>query len=117
MHGLYAICLATKTIRGQFHIKDLSTRSASSVRRLHCTWLIPIRGLFRWRGRFRLERVDALEEGRRPQRGVEAPLMYLDSLRLPSCARNPHISSGRSGAQQTIECREARRCPTQPQLT
>ncbi|KAI5663827.1 hypothetical protein M9H77_23150 [Catharanthus roseus] len=27
-------------------------------------------------------------------------LMCLDSLRLPSCARNPHISSGRSGAQQ-----------------
>ncbi|KAI5650755.1 hypothetical protein M9H77_36760 [Catharanthus roseus] len=30
--------------------------------------------------------------------GVKAALMYLDSLRLPSCARNPYISSGRSGA-------------------
>ncbi|KAI5666204.1 hypothetical protein M9H77_16057 [Catharanthus roseus] len=45
--------------------------------------------------------------------GVEAALMCLDSLRLPSCARNPHIgssisfvkiiSSGRSGIQQTTE--------------
>ncbi|KAI5658180.1 hypothetical protein M9H77_26973 [Catharanthus roseus] len=35
--------------------------------------------------------------------GVEAALMCLDSLRLPSCARNPHISSGRSGAQQATE--------------
>ncbi|KAI5672615.1 hypothetical protein M9H77_12979 [Catharanthus roseus] len=30
--------------------------------------------------------------------GVEAAQMCLDSLRLPSCARNPRISSGRSGA-------------------
>ncbi|KAI5677386.1 hypothetical protein M9H77_08336 [Catharanthus roseus] len=78
-------------------------------------------------------------------------LMCLDSLRLPSCARNPHkyfsynhcmncfvkwhrhgfkeittahthvdslsISLERSGAPRATECREARRCPTQPQLT
>ncbi|KAI5680188.1 hypothetical protein M9H77_01415 [Catharanthus roseus] len=60
-------------------------------------------------------------------------LMCLDSLRLPSCARNPHkeittahthvdslsvrISLERSGVPQATECREARRCPTQPQLT
>ncbi|KAI5649942.1 hypothetical protein M9H77_35947 [Catharanthus roseus] len=60
-------------------------------------------------------------------------LMCLDSLRLPSCTRNPHveittahthvdsrsvhISSGRLGAKPATECREARRCPTQPQLT
>ncbi|KAI5678674.1 hypothetical protein M9H77_09624 [Catharanthus roseus] len=29
--------------------------------------------------------------------------MCLDSLRLPSCARNPHISSERSGAQQATK--------------
>ncbi|KAI5654728.1 hypothetical protein M9H77_31915 [Catharanthus roseus] len=29
----------------------------------------PYEGLFRWRGRFRLGRVDPLEEGRRPRRG------------------------------------------------
>ncbi|KAI5659748.1 hypothetical protein M9H77_28541 [Catharanthus roseus] len=25
--------------------------------------------------------------------GIEAALMYLDSLKLPSCARNPHVGS------------------------
>ncbi|KAI5677688.1 hypothetical protein M9H77_08638 [Catharanthus roseus] len=76
-------------------------------------------------------------------------LMCLDSLRLPSCARNPHVgfnfkeittahthvdslsvrahvfpyhvffsfSTEWLRAQQATECREARRCPTQPQLT
>ncbi|KAI5653296.1 hypothetical protein M9H77_30483 [Catharanthus roseus] len=65
---------------------------------------LPYEGLFRWRGRFRLWRVDPLEEGRRPRR----------------------ISSGRSGAQFEpsvkflfilsckVDCREARRCHTQP---
>ncbi|KAI5654184.1 hypothetical protein M9H77_31371 [Catharanthus roseus] len=43
--------------------------------------------------------------------GIEAALVYLDSLRLPSSARTPHINSRLS------ECREARRYPTQPQLT
>ncbi|KAI5668812.1 hypothetical protein M9H77_18665 [Catharanthus roseus] len=33
----------------------------------------------------------------------KAALMCLDSLRLLSCARNPHISSKRSGAQQAID--------------
>ncbi|KAI5658194.1 hypothetical protein M9H77_26987 [Catharanthus roseus] len=68
----------------------------------------PYEGLFRWRGRFRLGRVDPLEEGHRPRR----------------------ISSGWSGAQlepfvkflfllscKVVDCREARRCPTQPQFT
>ncbi|KAI5672689.1 hypothetical protein M9H77_13053 [Catharanthus roseus] len=40
--------------------------------------------------------------------GIEATLMCLDSLRLPSCAQTPHINSGLS---------EAHRYPTQPQLT
>ncbi|KAI5664439.1 hypothetical protein M9H77_23762 [Catharanthus roseus] len=35
---------------------------------------------------------------------------HVDSLSV-------RISSGQSGAQQTTECREARRCLTQPQLT
>ncbi|KAI5676674.1 hypothetical protein M9H77_07624 [Catharanthus roseus] len=35
--------------------------------------------------------------------GVEAVLMCLDSLRFHSYARNPHINSGRSGAQQATE--------------
>ncbi|KAI5677803.1 hypothetical protein M9H77_08753 [Catharanthus roseus] len=99
----------------------------------------PYEGLFRWRRRFRLGRVDTLEEEHRPQRlfgnrvllwclagidyempelgsddlvmgfglcpwsltvalhvllnlGVEAALMCLDSLRPPSCTRNPHKS-------------------------
>ncbi|KAI5654238.1 hypothetical protein M9H77_31425 [Catharanthus roseus] len=30
--------------------------------------ILPYEGLFRWRGRFRLRRVDPLEEGRRPRR-------------------------------------------------
>ncbi|KAI5663394.1 hypothetical protein M9H77_22717 [Catharanthus roseus] len=65
-------------------------------------------GLFRWCGRFKLGRVDPLEEGVDrggcgPIGGVEAALMYLDSLRLPSCAQNPHISLGRSGVQQATE--------------
>ncbi|KAI5675514.1 hypothetical protein M9H77_06464 [Catharanthus roseus] len=105
---------------------DLSTRSASSGRAngpslvknqvnecvsgLHCTWLVPhtrassddVDELFTLR-------VDTLEEGR----STEAALMCLDSLKLPSCARNPHasssisfvkiISSKRSGAQQATE--------------
>ncbi|KAI5653298.1 hypothetical protein M9H77_30485 [Catharanthus roseus] len=88
-------------------------------------------------------RSDGLVLGIRTLSGVEAALMCLDSLRLPSCARNPHelfretthchcfkeittapthedslsISSGRSRAQQATKCQEARRCPTQPQLT
>ncbi|KAI5677083.1 hypothetical protein M9H77_08033 [Catharanthus roseus] len=33
----------------------------------------------------------------------EAALMCVDSLRLPSYTRNPHISSDRSGAQQTTK--------------
>ncbi|KAI5661717.1 hypothetical protein M9H77_21040 [Catharanthus roseus] len=45
----------------------------------------PYEGLFRWRGRFRLERGDPLKEGQTAQ-------MCLDLLRLPSYARNPHIS-------------------------
>ncbi|KAI5682537.1 hypothetical protein M9H77_03765 [Catharanthus roseus] len=61
-------------------------------------------GIFQWHGRFRLGRVDPLEEGRRLQ----------------------GICSGRSGAQlepfvkflfilscKVVDCREARRCPTQ----
>ncbi|KAI5666120.1 hypothetical protein M9H77_15973 [Catharanthus roseus] len=43
------------------------------------------------------------EVGPRADLGVGAALMCLDSLRLPSCARNPHISSGWSGALQATE--------------
>ncbi|KAI5677534.1 hypothetical protein M9H77_08484 [Catharanthus roseus] len=98
----------------EYLVCDLSTRSTSRIALYMAS--PPYEGLFQWRGRFRLERVDQLEEGCRPRRvltialhvllnwGVEAALMCLDSLRLPSCARNPH-------------CREARRYPTQPQLT
>ncbi|KAI5651004.1 hypothetical protein M9H77_37009 [Catharanthus roseus] len=46
--------------------------------------------------------------------GHRAALMCLDSLRLPSCARNPHVGSSIGFVKI---CREARRCPTQPQLT
>ncbi|KAI5658068.1 hypothetical protein M9H77_26861 [Catharanthus roseus] len=61
---------------------------------------------------------------------VETVLMYLDSLRLPSCARNPHVGSGISIVKKPLmhthtrgltehrgHCREAHRYPTQPQLT
>ncbi|KAI5657800.1 hypothetical protein M9H77_26593 [Catharanthus roseus] len=76
----------------------------------------PYEGLFRWHGRFRLGRVDPLEEGRSTVEGMAqsnyvdtascsavggppSALMCLDSLRLPSCARNPHINSGQTKAR------------------
>ncbi|KAI5674267.1 hypothetical protein M9H77_14631 [Catharanthus roseus] len=83
---------------------------------LHCTWLVPrTRASSDDVDGFLTLRVDPLEEGRRSRRVcpnrvghlvesqeglktevgpkaelVEAVLMCLDSLRLPSCARNPH---------------------------
>ncbi|KAI5677844.1 hypothetical protein M9H77_08794 [Catharanthus roseus] len=39
-----------------------------SIRGLHCVASPPYEGLFRWSGRFRLGRVDLLEEGNRPRR-------------------------------------------------
>ncbi|KAI5657042.1 hypothetical protein M9H77_25835 [Catharanthus roseus] len=35
--------------------------------------------------------------------GVEAVLMYLDSLKLPNCARTPHIGSSISDGQRYIK--------------
>ncbi|KAI5648122.1 hypothetical protein M9H77_34127 [Catharanthus roseus] len=110
----------------------------------------PYEGLFQWRERFKLKRVDPLKEGRKPRRmwpnrsmwtphhtlrwvrplsgesggsqnqgwsqgrpsrpcswsptvafhvslnsGVEAALMCVDSLKLPSCTRNPHVGIGK----------------------
>ncbi|KAI5656858.1 hypothetical protein M9H77_25651 [Catharanthus roseus] len=89
-----------------------------SVRGLHCTWLVP-------RTRASSNGLDVSDSGewihlkRGLYRGVcgpiglcghrimlcggvlppKAALMCLDSLRLPSCARNPHINSGLSEIQ------------------
>ncbi|KAI5663636.1 hypothetical protein M9H77_22959 [Catharanthus roseus] len=68
----------------------------------------PYEGLFRWRGQFRLGRVDPLEEGYRPRRmwpnrSTWTPHHALRWDSTTYCARNPHISSGRSGAHQTTE--------------
>ncbi|KAI5654905.1 hypothetical protein M9H77_32092 [Catharanthus roseus] len=96
----------------QPRLKFVESQVNGCVSGLHCTWLVPrtkassddVDG-------FLTLRVDPLEEGRStlrawPNRGesqeglktevgpradlVEAALMCLDSLRLPSCARNPH---------------------------
>ncbi|KAI5676591.1 hypothetical protein M9H77_07541 [Catharanthus roseus] len=88
----------------------------------------PYESLFLWRGRFRLGIVDPLEEGHGPQRlwpnrstwtphhalrwgRRSCALTCLHALRLPSCARNPHISSRWLVAQQATQ-----ECPTQPHL-
>ncbi|KAI5667756.1 hypothetical protein M9H77_17609 [Catharanthus roseus] len=84
----------------------------------HCKWLVPrTRASSDDVDGFSTLRVDPLKEGRSTWRawpnqylrghriilcggtGVEAALMCLDSLRLSSCARNPHINSGRSEIQ------------------
>ncbi|KAI5663092.1 hypothetical protein M9H77_22415 [Catharanthus roseus] len=73
-----------------------------NVRGLHCTWLVPYtRASSNDVDDFRLGSVDPLEEGRSTVEGVEAALMCLDSLRLPSCARNPHAGLGISVVQLT----------------
>ncbi|KAI5675395.1 hypothetical protein M9H77_06345 [Catharanthus roseus] len=94
-------------------LKFVKNQVNGHVSRLHCTWIVPrtksssddVDG-------FLTLRVDPLEEGRSTLRAwpnylvesqegletevgprvdlVEGALMCLDSLRLPSCARNPH---------------------------
>ncbi|KAI5668268.1 hypothetical protein M9H77_18121 [Catharanthus roseus] len=80
---------------------------------LHCTWLLPrTRASSDDVDGFLTLRVDPLEAGRSTWRAwpnqylrghrimlCKAALMCLDSLKLSSCARNPHINSGRSEIQ------------------
>ncbi|KAI5661181.1 hypothetical protein M9H77_20504 [Catharanthus roseus] len=99
----------------RLQVKDLSTRSASrcgyssgcdhvygSVRGLHCTWLVPhTKASSDDVDSFRLGRVDLLEERRNTVKGVEAMLICLDSLKLPKCARTPHVGSSISGVKHS----------------
>ncbi|KAI5654303.1 hypothetical protein M9H77_31490 [Catharanthus roseus] len=60
-----------------------------SIRGLHCTWLVPrYEGLFRWRRRFILGRVDLLEEGRSTVEGV-AQSVYVDTASCSAVGRTP----------------------------
>ncbi|KAI5667626.1 hypothetical protein M9H77_17479 [Catharanthus roseus] len=49
---------------------------------------LPYEGLFRWRGRFRLKRVDPLEEGRSTMEGV-AQSVYVDTASCSAVGRLP----------------------------
>ncbi|KAI5664180.1 hypothetical protein M9H77_23503 [Catharanthus roseus] len=96
-------------------LKFVENQVNGHVSGLHCTWLVPhTRASSDDVDWFLTLRVDPLEERRSTLRawpnrylrghrimlcGVEAALMCLNSLRLPSCARNPHIKSGRSETQ------------------
>ncbi|KAI5666216.1 hypothetical protein M9H77_16069 [Catharanthus roseus] len=91
---------------------------------LHCTWLVPhTRASSDDVDGFLILKVDPLEEGRRPRRvwpnwstwrqsggarhrgwsqgRPDAALMCLDSLRLPSCAQNPHVGGIRASRFDT----------------
>ncbi|KAI5654592.1 hypothetical protein M9H77_31779 [Catharanthus roseus] len=80
---------------------DLNTRSASSG--LHCTWLVPrTRASSDDVNEFLTLRVDPREEG-------------CSTLRVwPNRFRQGVFGSN---LPRRAYCREARRCPTQPQLT
>ncbi|KAI5652984.1 hypothetical protein M9H77_30171 [Catharanthus roseus] len=94
-------------------LKFVENQVNGRVSGLHCTWLVPrTRASSNDVDGFLTLRVDPLEDGRSTLRAW--PNRYLRGHRIMLCGRT--ISSERSGAQQATECREARRCPTQPQL-
>ncbi|KAI5667465.1 hypothetical protein M9H77_17318 [Catharanthus roseus] len=88
-------------IRGAMEGKNNKPQYLEGVARSVFTWTS--HHAPQWDGRL-VESQEGLETEVGPRADlIEATVMYLDSLRLPSCDRNPHISSGRSGVQQATE--------------